>query len=163
MTETSKAFELAKDVVARYSDSKTRMVTAESCTAGMLSAAITEVPSSSKILDRGYITYSNDAKVEDLGVPRDLIDQHGAVSEQVARAMAEGALKKADAHIAISITGIAGPDGGSEKKPVGLVYIGCKRKDNDAQVFEFNFPGNRQEVRQQTVEEALRILLKQPS
>ena len=155
----SKTMELARDVIARYGDSGTRLVVAESCTAGLLCGALTEVPSASKILDRGYVTYSNDAKVEDLGVPRDLIDQHGAVSAEVACAMADGALNKAYADIAIGITGIAGPSGGSAEKPVGLVYIGCKKKNEDAQSHKFIFGGDRHEVREQSIIEALRILL----
>lgn len=155
----SDTLELAKNVVELYGHSPLRLVTAESCTGGLLAGALTEVPAASKILDRGYVTYSNDAKVEELNVPRELIDRHGAVSAEVARAMVDGALKKADAHVAISITGIAGPSGGTPEKPVGLVYIGHKKKDEAAQSRKFIFKGDRHAVREQSIIEALRILL----
>jgi nicotinamide-nucleotide amidase len=100
-----------------------RIATAESCTGGLIAALLTEVAGSSDVVERGFVTYSNDAKIEMLGVPADLIAAHGAISEPVARAMAEGALRASKADIAVSVTGVAGPGGGSEAKPVGLVHL----------------------------------------
>jgi nicotinamide-nucleotide amidase len=100
---------------------------AESCTGGLIAAALTEIPGASAVLDRGFITYSNDAKIEMLGVRPDFIAEHGAVSAVVAIAMAEGALVHSDADVAIAVTGIAGPTGGSTEKPVGLVHIAAAR------------------------------------
>jgi nicotinamide-nucleotide amidase len=102
-----------------------RLVTAESCTGGLLARKITAVPGASDYLDRGFITYSNRAKSELLGVPEELLNTHGAVSEPVARAMAEGAARNAGAQVAVAITGVAGPGGGSVEKPVGAVFIAC--------------------------------------
>jgi nicotinamide-nucleotide amidase len=100
-----------------------KLVTAESCTGGMVAAAITDIAGSSAVFDRGFVTYSNAAKIQMLSVPAELINDYGAVSEQVARAMAQGALRNSAADIAVSITGIAGPSGGSVEKPVGLVHF----------------------------------------
>src|SRR6476661_717816 len=99
------------------------VATAESCTAGLIAGTLSEVPGVSSILDRGYITYSNEAKHEMLGVPRDVLDRHGAVSAQTAEAMMRGVLGHSRVHLAVSVTGIAGPDGGSAEKPVGLVFF----------------------------------------
>ncbi len=101
---------------------------AESCTGGMISAALTDVPGSSAVVDRGFVTYTNEAKHEMLGVATELIDTHGAVSEEVASAMAAGALQHSRAEIAVSVTGIAGPTGGSASKPIGLVWFGLARR-----------------------------------
>jgi nicotinamide-nucleotide amidase len=101
------------------------LATAESCTGGMVAAAITDIAGSSEVFDRGFVTYSNQAKMDLLGVPREMLETCGAVSEQVARAMAEGALRNSTAAIAVAITGIAGPGGGSIDKPVGLVHFAC--------------------------------------
>src|SRR6185295_7840382 len=100
---------------------KLKVVTAESCTGGLIAAALTAIAGSSDVVDRGFVTYSNEAKREMIGVPWDAILGHGAVSEPVARAMAAGALSRSDADIAVSVTGVAGPGGGSAEKPVGLV------------------------------------------
>jgi nicotinamide-nucleotide amidase len=104
------------------------IVTAESCTGGLISAAITAVPGASAVLERGFVTYSNESKSEMLGVPPELIERRGAVSQEVALAMADGALKNSRADIAVAVTGIAGPDGGSEQKPVGLVHIAAAKR-----------------------------------
>jgi nicotinamide-nucleotide amidase len=104
------------------------VATAESCTGGLIAGALTEIAGSSDVVDRGFVTYSNLAKTEMLGVPRELIERHGAVSEEVARAMAEGALARSAAEIAVAVTGVAGPGGGSADKPVGLVHFGCAAK-----------------------------------
>ncbi len=104
------------------------VATAESCTGGLVAAALTAIPGSSDVVDRGFVTYSNDAKVDMLGVPAALIATHGAVSEPVARAMAEGALRASTAGVTVSLTGIAGPGGGSAGKPVGLVHLAAARR-----------------------------------
>jgi nicotinamide-nucleotide amidase len=112
-----------------FTGKKLRLATAESCTGGLVATALTEIPGCSHVFDRGYITYSNAAKQQELGVPADTLREFGAVSEETARAMAEGALKNSKADYTVSITGIAGPDGGSDDKPVGLVHIAAARKD----------------------------------
>ena len=102
-----------------------KLATAESCSGGLIAAILTEVPGSSDVVERGFVTYSNEAKTEQLGVPAELIERHGAVSEEVARAMAEGALTNSRADIAVAVTGVAGPGGGTAAKPVGLVHFGA--------------------------------------
>lgn len=134
------------------------VTTAESCTAGMISAAITDISGSSDIFEQGIVSYANEVKTKLLGVEAQLIDEHGAVSEAVAIAMAQGALKSAKADIAISATGIAGPNGGSSQKPVGLVYIGIASK-NGAHAERFLFKGDRAQIRAQAVEQALLLAL----
>src|SRR5580698_10606896 len=104
------------------------LATAESCTGGLIAGALTEIAGSSDVVERGFVTYSNAAKTELLGVPAALIDTEGAVSEPVARRMAEGALAHSAADLAVSVTGIAGPGGGTDKKPVGLVWFGLARR-----------------------------------
>ena len=131
--------------------------TAESCTGGLIAAALTAIPGSSAVVGRGYVTYSNEAKQEMLGVPPDLFGTVGAVSEAVARAMAEGALRAAGADLALSCTGIAGPGGATPGKPVGLVFIGCAARDGPALVARHVFPGDRAAVRAATVAEAFAL------
>src|SRR3982751_3041231 len=118
---------LARSLLDLCRSRKLTIATAESCTGGLVAAALTAIPGSSDVVDRGFVTYSNAAKTEMLGVPADLIATHGAVSEPVARAMAEGALSRSNADVAVAITGIAGPDGGSDAKPVGLVHLAAAR------------------------------------
>lgn len=113
----------AEALIGRHAARGTRIATAESCTGGLVAALLTAIPGSSSVLERGFVTYSNAAKTAMLGVPSDLIAAHGAVSEAVARAMAEGALAQSPADVAVAITGIAGPGGGSADKPVGLVHL----------------------------------------
>jgi nicotinamide-nucleotide amidase len=137
-----------------------RVVTAESCTGGLIAGALTEVPGSSDVVERGFVTYSNAAKVELLGVAPAVIDRHGAVSAAVAVAMVEGALNHAHADIAVASTGIAGPGGGTDQKPVGLVYLAVHRRGAPAIAHRFNFPAqSRQDIRLSSVREALRLLL----
>lgn len=119
-----------KDVLDRARDGGLLIATAESCTGGLIAAALTSVAGSSDVFERGFVTYSNGAKHQMLGVPQDMIEAFGAVSEQVARAMAEGALQHSAADLAVSVTGIAGPGGGSRQKPVGLVHLAAARRDN---------------------------------
>lgn len=135
------------------------IVTAESCTGGLISAALTDVPGSSEAVFGGFVAYHNRAKIEMIGVPAELIEKHGAVSEPVVRAMAEGALKTAGVAIAIAVTGVAGPGGGTEDKPVGLVHFGCATKAGTS-VHERRFGDlGRQGIREATVGVALDIVL----
>lgn len=136
-----------------------KVATAESCTGGMIASAITDIAGSSHVFERGFVTYSNEAKVDLLGVPAPLIAEHGAVSEAVARAMAEGAIAHSRADIAVAVTGIAGPGGGSAEKPVGLVYIGAGRRGEPVAVERHVFSGDRAAVRQATALRALELLL----
>jgi len=130
------------------------LATAESCTGGLIAAACTDLAGSSDWFERGFVTYSNAAKTELLGVPPALIDQHGAVSEPVARAMAEGAVEHAHAQVAVAVTGVAGPTGGSADKPVGMVWFGwCVAGQTHSQVQ--HFAGDRAAVRAATVRHAL--------
>jgi nicotinamide-nucleotide amidase len=136
-----------------------RIATAESCTGGMISATLTDIPGSSDVFDRGFVTYSNAAKTEMLGVPPDMIAAHGAVSEEVAQAMAERALELSDATIAVSVTGIAGP-GGSEHKPEGRVCFGLSRRGHETETETVDFGAlGRENVRRVTVSHALMLLM----
>lgn len=135
-----------------------RLATAESCTGGLLSAALTSVPGSSSTFDRGFVTYSYEAKSDQLGVPADLVVSQGAVSAEVAAAMAEGALAHSNADLAVAITGIAGPGGGTEQKPVGLVYFATCRRGSTARAFEEHFSGDRTAIRAASVARALELL-----
>lgn len=149
----------AESVLADLQRHALLIATAESCTGGLLCGLLTEVPGSSGMVERGFVTYSNAAKTEMLGVAPDLIARHGAVSQEVARAMAEGALRSTPAHIAVSVTGIAGPDGGSPEKPIGLVYVGVAVKGEVTRTFEYRFGDiGRCEVRLASVREALRLV-----
>ena len=131
---------------------------AESCTGGLVCSTLTELAGSSEWFERGYITYSNEAKTECLGVPAELIEVHGAVSEQVAKAMAEGARMNSGSNVAISITGVTGPSGGSAEKPVGTVCFGWTT-ENQTLIKTMRFNGDRQMVRQQATEFALTELI----
>jgi len=147
----------AAKIITQMQQKNLMLVCAESCTGGLISALFTEISGSSKVIERGYVTYSNEAKIELLGVKKETIENFGAVSSETAAEMAKGACGNSESNVAISITGIAGPDGGSENKPVGLVYIGlCFAKNN--QVRKFNFSGNRDEIRKATVTAALQII-----
>ena len=133
---------------------------AESCTGGLIAAAVTEIAGASDVVDRGFVVYTNRAKTELLAVPPELIAEWGAVSEEVARAMAEGALKQSHAKIAVSCTGIAGPSGGTPGKPVGLVHIAAAREGQTTLHLECRFGDiGRANVRMRSVEEALKLLL----
>lgn len=137
------------------------LATAESCTGGLIVASLTDIGGSSDVVDRGFITYSNEAKHDMLGVPMDLIAAHGAVSEEVALAMAAGAIKQSRAGIAVAVTGVAGPGGGSAAKPVGLVWFGVALKGQAPQAVRHVFPDQgRASIRQNAVETALDLVLK---
>ena len=135
-----------------------KLTTAESCTGGLLAGTFLNVPGASAVYEEGYITYANKAKRKLLGVKKKTLKEHGAVSRQTAKQMAKGAAKAAGADVAISVTGIAGPDGGTEEKPVGLVYIGCY-VNQKTRVRKCNFSGNREEVRRQTVQAGLEFAI----
>jgi nicotinamide-nucleotide amidase len=134
------------------------LATAESCTGGLIAAALTSVAGSSDVVDRGFVTYSNAAKTEMLGVPAAMITAEGAVSEAVARAMAEGALARSVAGIAVAVTGVAGPGGGSADKPVGLVWFGLAQRGGATLAERVVFPGDRAAVRAATVGHALAMI-----
>ena len=123
-----------------------KVATAESCTGGMVAAALTDIAGSSDVVERGFVTYSNQAKTDLLGVPASLIEKHGAVSEDVAKAMAAGALARAPVDLAVSVTGVAGPGGGSASKPVGLVHFGAARRGGTIRAEHHVFSGDRDEV-----------------
>ena len=148
----------ATELVAALVKKAQLVTTAESCTGGMVAAAITDIAGSSAIFDRGFVTYSNNAKTQMLGVPHKLIAAHGAVSEAVAKAMAQGALKQSAATLAISITGIAGPSGGTETKPVGLVHFACATKRGKEWHEKKIFGGDRAAIRLAARDHALQML-----
>ena len=133
--------------------------TAESCTGGLVAGAITAIPGSSGWFDRGFVTYSNEAKLELLGVDPDTLEQHGAVSEATARAMAEGAIRASHADMAVAVTGIAGPDGGTPAKPVGMVCFAWAGRDGSVTAATHHFPGDREAVRRASVVVALQGLI----
>ena len=135
------------------------VATAESCTGGLIAAVLTEIPGSSDVVDRGFVTYSNQAKQELLGVPADLLATHGAVSEPVARAMADGALDRSRADVTVAVTGVAGPGGGSADKPVGLVWLAVARRDGATVAVERRFGDiGRAGIRLETVRVALELI-----
>ena len=148
----------AEQVLAIHRARGWRIATAESCTGGMIAAALTAVPGSSDVVECGFVTYSNEAKTRMLDVPAVLIGAHGAVSSPVAAAMAAGALARSGAQIAVSVTGVAGPGGGSPDKPVGTVWFGLAVRDGPVVTQCFHFPGDRTAIRAATVDEALRLL-----
>ena len=150
--------DLASSVLESCRTRRLGIVTAESCTGGLIIGAMTAVPGSSDVVDRGFVTYTNEAKTEMLDVSADLIAAHGAVSEPVARAMAAGALKHSHAGVSIAVTGIAGPTGGTPGKPVGLVHIAAARRDGATAHERRVFDGDRDAVRHQTVSTALRLV-----
>lgn len=150
--------ERANQIVERARAAKLMIATAESCTGGLVAALLTEVPGSSAVLERGFVTYSNVAKAELLGIDPLLIERHGAVSEAVAEAMAVGAVRAAHAQIAVSVTGVAGPGGGSEMKPVGLVHFGGAMGDTLLHREERFGDLGREGIRLASVSTALSIL-----
>jgi nicotinamide-nucleotide amidase len=150
---------LARLLIDEARSRSLRIVTAESCTGGLVAGAICAVPGASDVLERGFVSYSNRAKQELLGVPGDLIADFGAVSEPVARMMAEGALENSNAHLSVAITGVAGPGGGTPMKPVGTVHIATARTNHglrhQAELFEFE---TREEIQLAAVQAALQAL-----
>lgn len=160
----SKIAKLAERVVAENKAAGRMIATAESCTGGLVAAAITEVPGSSAVLESGFVTYSNQSKMKMLDVNADILDTFGAVSVAVAWAMAQGALKKSGADIAVAISGIAGPDGGTEMKPVGTVVFAVAEKGKDAEdmvgdKIQFGSDKSRADIRNYATLHALGLLL----
>jgi nicotinamide-nucleotide amidase len=155
-------YQLAEEVGRAARAAGWRIVTAESCTAGWIAKALTDIPGSSLWVDCGYVTYSNTAKIRDLGVSARTLQERGAVSETTVREMANGARRRAGVELAIAVSGIAGPDGGTADKPVGTVWfaIAAPQAQGDAAVCELrHFAGDREQVRRQAVEHALRLAL----
>jgi nicotinamide-nucleotide amidase len=151
--------DLARKVIHIFSGEKQKIVTAESCTGGLIAAALTSVPGSSSVFERGFISYSNDAKVELLGILPESLSIAGAVSPDIAEEMAKGALEFSLADLALSVTGIAGPDGGTPVKPVGLVYFGLATRSGMRMHYRCQFSGDRDDIRVQAVHEGLRLIL----
>ena len=152
---------IAADVLDACRAKGLKLATAESCTGGLIAALLTSVAGSSDVFERGFVTYSNEAKIESIGVSAELVERHGAVSSEVARAMAEGAVRYSRANLAIAVTGIAGPGGGSETKPVGLVHIaGARRSDALVLQEEHRFGDlGRDGIRNATASMALALLM----
>lgn len=150
---------LAKAVLTKAGDAGVMVTTAESCTGGLVAAALTEVAGSSSVVDRGFVTYSNRAKIQMLGVPEQTLADHGAVSEETARAMASGAVEHSSASVSVAVTGIAGPGGGSAEKPVGLVHFAAASADDRVLHVERRFGDlGRDKVREAALIQALELL-----
>ncbi len=149
----------ARKVIDVCREAGLKIATVESCTGGLLAGALTSIAGSSEVVERGFVTYSNEAKSEQVDVPGALIDAHGAVSEEVARAMAEGGVAQSRGDLAIAITGIAGPDGGTAAKPVGLVHIAGARDGRETLHLARVFSGDRDDVRLASVSAGLGLLL----
>jgi len=160
MTTSRSLASEARGVLAACRRRKLKVVTAESCTGGLIAAMLTEIAGSSDVVERGFVTYSNEAKTALLSVPAKMIATYGAVSENVARAMARGALKRSLADIAVSVTGIAGPGGATPGKPVGLVHLCCATKRSILHR-KIVFKGNRSAVRRQAVAVAFALIRRQ--
>jgi nicotinamide-nucleotide amidase len=148
----------AESLIAACRSKGVRVATAESCTGGLIAAALTAIAGSSDVMDRGFVAYSNEAKNQMIGVPMPLIEARGAVSEEVAAAMAEGALARSRAGIAVSVTGLAGPGGGSAGKPVGLVCFGLARTGTPVITERRVFPGDRAAIRAAAVAHAFNMI-----
>lgn len=153
----SEGTEIEVQVVEMLTEKKLTITTAESCTGGFIGATLVNVSGASAVFHEGYITYANKAKEKLLGVKKSTLKKHGAVSKQTAYQMAKGSAKRSKADVAIAVTGIAGPLGGTKEKPVGTVYVGCYVKGN-TYVTRFQFDGNRSEIRQLTVVNALNMV-----
>ena len=155
----SSASALAREIIRAAAWQGVMVATAESCTGGLAAAAITSIAGSSQAFDRGFVTYSDNAKMQMLGVSAEMLKRHGAVSRETAAAMATGALKNSSASIAVSITGIAGPGGGSAEKPVGLVWFGLAKKGRRVVTLEYRFGAqSRARIRALSVVQALELL-----
>ncbi|MDB5551079.1 MAG: damage-inducible protein CinA [Rhizobium sp.] len=160
MSNETIIYELAKEVVALCIEKNVMIATAESCTGGLVAGCITEIPGASQVLERGFITYSDQAKIEMLGVMSITLRQYGAVSKDVALEMAHGAMSRSEAGISVSITGIAGPDGGSTGKPVGLVHFGGRHYKGAMIHREMNYGDiGRHDIRMAAVETALEMII----
>ena len=150
--------DLAARIITLYTRQRWKIVTAESCTGGLLAGALTSVAGASAVFERGFVTYSNDSKSDLLGIPPENLERFGAVSGEVAELMAQGAQARAKADVALGITGFAGPDTTSPAAPLGLVYIGLATRNDAVFHVRYHFSGNRETVRTQATYEALRLL-----
>lgn len=159
VNSSSESISLEEQLIQMLIEQRLTITTAESCTGGLVAGSLVNVAGASYVLNEGYITYSNEAKQRLVRVNPETLEQYGAVSEQTAKEMAIGAAKAANADVALSTTGIAGPGGGTKTKPVGLVYIGCYVKGT-VEVLECRFNGDRMENRLHTVEEAIKLAIK---
>jgi len=153
LQQAAKALDLAKA-------GNVRIATAETCTAGLVSSCLTSVPGASKVFERGFVLYHDSAKATGLGVPESIARTHGAVSAEVTKGLAEGALAHSTAGVAVAVTGYAGPGGGNVKNPVGTVYVAAARKDANTIVERHLFSGDRDAVRTQAVKAALAVLVR---
>jgi len=151
--------DLVEELTGLLESKNMKLAVAESCTGGLLSTTLTHRPGASKIFDCGFVTYSNESKIKSLGIPAQFIETHGAVSAEVAELMARNLIEKSDADLTVSITGIAGPDGGTPSKPVGLVFFGYALKGGSSGSLSQNFPGKRNEIQTQAVVTALKHLI----
>jgi nicotinamide-nucleotide amidase len=154
----SEILALAASVIDAYRARGWRLATAESVTGGLVAAALIAIADSSDVVERGYVTYSNAAKIEMLGVPEPTILAHGAVSAETAKAMAAGAARRAGVDVAVSVTGIAGPGGATAEKPVGLVHLGIARRGQGGRGEHHTFPGDRDTIRRAALIRALEML-----
>ena len=148
----------ASNILQLCQQKSVTIVTAESCTGGLIAGCLTEIPGSSSVIEGGFVTYSNQAKISMLSVKLEQLDQYGAVSEEVARSMAEGALRRSKADIAIACTGVAGPGGATYTKPIGLVHLTCASRTHSAIHKQCNFSGDRSTVRIATVNAAFELI-----
>ncbi|MCK5902138.1 MAG: nicotinamide-nucleotide amidase [Cocleimonas sp.] len=159
--EDEELCELVKDVAACLSENEMHLTTAESCTGGWIAKVLTDVPGSSIYFDRGFVTYSNQSKHDMLGVSEETLLLHGAVSEAIVKEMAEGALTKSDASLSLAVSGIAGPTGGSEDKPIGTVCFSWMIRDDIAVAETVQYDGDRDDIRRQAVIHSLEGIIKQ--
>ena len=159
MASEARIPELVNEVAQRALAAKLHIATAESCTGGWIAKVFTDLADSSRWFERGYVTYSNEAKMQDLGVSQQTLDAHGAVSEATVREMALGAVRASGAEVAVSVSGIAGPSGGTPDKPVGTVWFAVARGEAALHSSHQLFPGDREAVRRSSVQYALELLL----
>lgn len=157
--DTTGLEERARRLLEACRSAGVRLALAEASTGGLLAACLTDLPGASAVLERGFVPYSNEAKAEQLGVPVELMGAHGAVSQEVACALAEGALARSHAQLALAETGIAGPSGGSAAKPVGLVFLAVARRGHTTTCESSIFPGNRREIRRAAAARGFELLL----
>jgi len=158
MTSLQDLLARAAGLLDAYRAKNAKIATAESCTGGLIAATLTEIPGSSDVVDRGFVTYSNAAKTDLLGVTESMLAVHGAVSAEVAEAMVRGALARSAAEVAVAVTGIAGPGGATATKPVGLVYLAAQWRNREPVVERHQFGGDRATVRLATVDRAFDLL-----
>lgn len=149
---------LATDTLEHCRSAGLRVATAESCTGGLVAACLTEIAGSSAVIERGFVTYANAAKIDLLGVSPATLERHGAVSAETAAEMLEGALARSPADLVVALTGIAGPGGGSAEKPVGLVFIGVQKRGRPPCIERHVYPGDRAAVREASLKRALQLL-----